>query len=306
LRRIGPGLIVLHYTTGSRAVATVRQYGAPFALYFHNITPAHYFLGANDLLAGYAWRGVTELSGTVQGACLAIAPSSFSLDHLRRIGATRLAQVPIPLPDDLDYAKAHGPTPGWANGGPVVLFVGRLAPNKRQDVLIDAVAWINRRRSDDVPRVRLVLIGSDRSAPAYGRRLREYATRTEPGTVIFAGHVSNDERTAAYRHADVFASASEHEGFGSPLIEAMHFGVPVVARAAAAIAETVGDGGLVIEGADAATLGATIELILARPELGSRLRDAGSRRAQAFRSAAIAPTFLDAIGRALATPTPGG
>jgi glycosyltransferase involved in cell wall biosynthesis len=49
-----------------------------------------------------------------------------------------------------------------------------------------------------------------------------------------------------YRSATVFATMSEHEGFCVPLLEAMGFAVPVLARNVAAIPETMGDAGLLL------------------------------------------------------------
>jgi glycosyltransferase involved in cell wall biosynthesis len=58
-----------------------------------------------------------------------------------------------------------------------------------------------------------------------------------------------------YRHADVFVSASMHEGFCVPIVEAMYNKVPVVALAAAAVPETVASAALLVKpaGTDAAT-----------------------------------------------------
>ena len=63
-------------------------------------------------------------------------------------------------------------------------------------------------------------------------------------SVDFAGSVSPAELTAYYLAADVLVCCSEHEGFCAPLLEAMHYGVPVVAYGIAAVPETVlGAGG---------------------------------------------------------------
>ena len=62
--------------------------------------------------------------------------------------------------------------------------------------------------------------------------------------VHVVGAVDEADLAAMFRSADAVVTASEHEGFCIPLLEAMTFEKPIVARACAAIPETVGDGGL--------------------------------------------------------------
>jgi glycosyltransferase involved in cell wall biosynthesis len=76
--------------------------------------------------------------------------------------------------------------------------------------------------------------------------LQAYAQELGLADVVFAGHVSASELVAYYRCASVYLSMSEHEGFGVPLVESMHFGVPVVAYKAAAVPETLGGAGLLL------------------------------------------------------------
>jgi len=61
---------------------------------------------------------------------------------------------------------------------------------------------------------------------------------------IFTGPVSDDELAVYYRHAAVYVSLSEHEGFCAPLVEAMAADVPVLAYGAAAVPETLGGAGI--------------------------------------------------------------
>ena len=61
---------------------------------------------------------------------------------------------------------------------------------------------------------------------------------------IFTGPVPDEELAVYYRHAAVYMSLSEHEGFCVPLVEAMAADVPIVAYAAAAVPDTLGGAGL--------------------------------------------------------------
>jgi glycosyltransferase involved in cell wall biosynthesis len=88
--------------------------------------------------------------------------------------------------------------------------------------------------------------------------------------VVFTGHVDDDDLMAYYSVADLFLCLSEHEGYCVPLIEAMAFGVPVIAYDAGAVAETLRGGGVLLREKPP-------ELVA---ELASRvLADAGLRRA---------------------------
>ena len=61
---------------------------------------------------------------------------------------------------------------------------------------------------------------------------------------VFTGPVSDEELAVYYRHAAVYISLSEHEGFCVPLVEAMAADVPVLAYAAAAVPDTLGGAGV--------------------------------------------------------------
>ena len=119
----------------------------------------------------------------------------------------------------------------------VWLFVGRLAPNKAQEQLIKALAIFG--RTYDLP-AELHLVGSG-TPPAYRDALVRLAAAAGVGDAVhFHEGVSAEALASMYETADVFVSASAHEGFCVPVLEAMRFGLPVVARAAGAVPETAG------------------------------------------------------------------
>jgi len=148
---------------------------------------------------------------------------------------------------------------------PVVLSVGRVAPEKNLHVVIDAYRALARR----VPKARCVIVGD-----GPGRAALEAA---HPD-VIFAGTRRGDELAAFYASADLFVFPSLTETFGNVVLEAMASGVPVVAYAEAAAREFIrngqngiriapgNEGGLVER---AATLGADL---VARRTLGRAAR----------------------------------
>jgi L-malate glycosyltransferase len=107
--------------------------------------------------------------------------------------------------------------------------------------------------------------------------------------VEFARGLSAAELGDRYRAAHVFCCLSEHEGFCIPVLEALHFGVPVVTRPSGAIPEIAGDAALYVEDRDPAVVAELIALAAADGELRGELR----RRAAA-RLAELAPARTEA------------
>jgi glycosyltransferase involved in cell wall biosynthesis len=124
----------------------------------------------------------------------------------------------------------------------MLLFVGRVAPNKRLSALIEALAHLQ----DVTPQIHGAIIGdiSDVYQEEAQRCRRRAAQLGLIDRVHFLGQVREDQLLDAYRSADVFVMPSVHEGFCIPVIEAMACGLPVVAACATALPETVADAGL--------------------------------------------------------------
>ncbi len=101
-------------------------------------------------------------------------------------------------------------------------------------------------------------------------------------SVVFAGSVSGEELAGWYSVADVFVCVSEHEGFCVPVVEAMAWGVPVVAFGAAAVPETVGDGGVVLGVKDPVVVASAVDRVLSDEGLREVLVRRGRERAASF------------------------
>ena len=176
-------------------------------------------------------------------------------------------------------------------GPPTLLFVGRLAPHKRQDELIRLVALLRRHR---LPEARLVLVGEPLTEPLPRGAARRWPTTSRRARSRSSAALSAEALAARYRGAHVFVSLSEHEGFCVPLLEAFHFGVPVVARPSGAVPEVAGDAALLCDDRDLAVLAELVALAIEDAELGGELRDRGRARLAAY-----APAATEAAMRAL-------
>jgi len=103
---------------------------------------------------------------------------------------------------------------------PVVLCVGQLLPSKGAHLLIEA---FNRVKAD-IPDAMLLIVGKA-VFPDYVNKLRALSDNS----VIFAEDATDDEMPSYYAACDVYATATQWEGFNIPLVEAQACGKPVVA-----------------------------------------------------------------------------
>jgi glycosyltransferase involved in cell wall biosynthesis len=153
----------------------------------------------------------------------------------------------------------------------VLAAVGRLAPQKRFDVLLDAVAELR----SHWPQLRVFVAGEGDQRPALEARMKALDLGE---SVRLLGHV--DDVSALHHAADLFVQSAEYEGTPNAVLEAMALGVPVVATDAGGTRELLRDRveGLVVPIRDAAALAKAISEVLEHPgDAMSRTRAARAR-----------------------------
>ncbi|MCA1844423.1 MAG: glycosyltransferase [Actinobacteria bacterium] len=180
--------------------------------------------------------------------------------------------------------------------GPLVLSVGPVLPHRRPDLLLSAyhvlVTYL-------VPDAYLALVGSC-PQPGYRQVLESYRLQLNLHRAWLPGPVSAEALAAWYRSAAVFVTVSEHEGVEAPVLEAMAFDVPVVARAFAAIPETVGGGGLLLPpDADAPLLAEALAEVLGSDRTRRGLVEAGRGRHATVDPEAARAAFLAHLAEAV-------
>ncbi|MDQ4129997.1 MAG: glycosyltransferase family 4 protein, partial [Actinomycetota bacterium] len=164
---------------------------------------------------------------------------------------------------------------------PYVLFVGSEHPRKNLTGLLLAMKRLEREPA--FAGVRLVKVGDPGGpeAPFRARTLRAVKDLGLEERVLFAGRVDDEDLAACYAGAKCFVLPSLYEGFGLPAVEAMACGCPVIASAAGALPEVVGEAALLIDPASVDSLaGALLEALdgVTARELAAR----GLVRAQDF------------------------
>jgi glycosyltransferase involved in cell wall biosynthesis len=295
---------IYQFTTSSAVAGYLMERGVPLILDFHNFTGPEYFAGWEPQSQERAARAADELALLAPRALLGLAKSTFSERTLSAAGCRRTAVVPVladyervtATPDPLVREELAGLR---QQGGADILFVGRVVPSKAQHELVQAL-WTYRRLYD--PLARLHLVGGT-SSYEYNKALAEYVHDLGLADAVrITGEVSEASLAAHYAAADVFLSLSAHEGFGVPLVEAMAAGVPVVARPAGAVTQTVGDAALVLRAADPAYVAAALHRVCTDATLRTVLVEAGRRRVAALSNGAAATAFADAVAEAVGRP----
>jgi glycosyltransferase involved in cell wall biosynthesis len=289
--------VLYHFSIGSSLLDFVRALDVPLALDYHNITEAKYFWRWEPRAAARMLEGRRQLADIVPGVRFALADSRFNEQELLELGCKRTAVAPI-LIDFADYDAAPDATVlarrrrARQAGGTDLLAVGRIAPNKCQHDIVLAFAAF--RRVHD-PLARLTLVGGQ-SAGEYWRALHRLAGDLGiADAVTFTDVVSHGALLACYRTADVLLCLSEHEGFNVPVLEAMYFDVPVVAYAAGAVPDTVGDAGLLLTDKDPLVVATAVQRLRSDASLRTRLVDAGRRRAEHFSIAHTGPQLIETL-----------
>ena len=113
--------------------------------------------------------------------------------------------------------------------------------------------------------------------------------------VTFTGRVTETQLAKEYLSAQVFCCLSDHEGFGVPILEAMKLGLPVIAYNAAAVPETLGSAGLLIDNKSPTMVATAIERVMTDQNLSKSMISAGEQRAAIFSESHTASNFFSAI-----------
>ena len=287
-------IVMFHYALISPMNEAFTRLRCRRVLQFHNITPPHFFAEWDKEISRILNKGLEGLAPLAPHTTLGLGDSEFNRIDLERLGFGRTGVLPIAI----DFDRYKGP------GNPILrkrlddrrvnlLFVGRIAPNKRHDLLLRVLAHYKKHISSGV---RLLAVGKHpRRETGHGvpidahyldalGRLGQFLG-LETGDAVFTDGVTHDELLAYYEGSHVFLSMSEHEGFGVPLVEAMIKRVPIVAWSGTAVGETLGGAGLQFDTQDIATFAEAAASVAKPGSAREAVLRAQDRRAQDFATA---------------------
>ncbi len=273
---------LLHLSIGSRSNLDFSALECAKVILYHNITPPHYFRWFQPAMALDLERGREQVKSLVGTASVTLADSSFNARELIEMGYNHPAVFPLALdfsllsqPPDLSHLRR------FRDGRTNLLFVGRCAPNKRIEHVLAMFAHYQKGVN---PRSRLLLAGSWSGMERYHAWLMSLAREWRLRDVHFLGGTPQNVLNALYRAADVFVCMSEHEGFCIPLLESMHFDLPVLAYKAAAVPETLYGAGILAKRKDFAALAEMTEFLAGNTRLRRSVIEQQRRRLRRYQA----------------------
>jgi glycosyltransferase involved in cell wall biosynthesis len=290
-------ITIFHFALPSPLTPAFRRLRSKKVIIYHNVTSPEFFAGYSEEMVRIARLGREELrllAGTVD---IALADSRFNARELVEFGFRESHVFPLYV----DLAKYEKPMNAFLHrlfrdGRINILFVGRVAPNKKIEDLIKVTFYYKKFIS---PLVRLIIVGKTTALPAYYHALVKLADDflLAPEEICFTGHLPDDEMFAVYRAADVFLSLSEHEGFCLPLVESMIFDLPIIAYDSTAVSDTLDGAGILIRDKRAERVAELLDIVTRDQNLRENIIRGQRERLVKLQAEGREPFLLQMIGR---------
>lgn len=269
-------ILLLSFSTYQPQLRRILALPGRKLVYFHGVTPVELLLEHDPLAAYWSSKALVQLPELAVFDHI-VANSHWNLADLARHfphppAHDRVSVIP-PITPDMPLLRRPPAAPRAWQQPLGLLTVGRLAPHKRVEDVIRIVADLRDRGVE----ARLTLVGGATSDD-YLQLLRQTVQQLDLlASVDFRGHVSDEALDQCYAAADLLVSASLHEAFCIPVLEAMQLGIPILLRSGTAASEVAQGAGLEFSTVDEASN--LIGHLLADAERRSQLRHLGQARA---------------------------
>ncbi|MCS6893229.1 MAG: glycosyltransferase [Deltaproteobacteria bacterium] len=251
-------LVILHYSIGGPILDKfVTSSSFKKGIVFHNITPPEFFDGVNTNVKSIIIDGLQNLEKVISVSDFVFSDSSHNIDTLKSLVHFSASSIVLPLTirgsrferisilDKINWTCV----PKQQKSAKVkCLYVGRIAPNKNLELCLKSFAVFRRCYEGDSL---LWFVGNATDCELYKAKLKCLADFLGIlDRVVFWGHVSDGFLKILFENASVYLALSKHEGFCVPVIEAMRFGLPVLAKGGTAVEETLGNSGFILNSND--------------------------------------------------------
>ena len=270
-------ILLYHLSIGSHLVDVLLERKGRIVVVYHNITPYGWFTKYDKTLERLCKQGRSDMKKMAARVEFCLADSQYNANELREAGYTCPISV---LPIMIDFDKWEHTLAIKDSDSCNILFTGRIVPNKRVEAVIETFFYV---KKYFIPNARLEIVGTYQENSSYFQKLQRYIRRLELTDVFFKGHVSEGELIEAYEKADVYLSLSGHEGFCIPILEAMFFGIPVVALDCGAVSETMNGAGVLVKSTDGLLIAGVICDIINNAVLKSEIIKEQYKRLEEYR-----------------------
>ncbi|MCD6547031.1 MAG: glycosyltransferase [Nanoarchaeota archaeon] len=211
-------------------VGTFHTYLEDYIGYLFNGNESREFYATKKILGMTSWNYFRFIFNKCS---FVISPTNEIAKVLRKKGFKNIVVVPSAV--DFDYLdkqkkinirKKHKIPKGYK----IILYVGRLGFEKKLNVLLDAFKMLNGKNY-------LLIVGKG----PFEKKYKDYVRKNKIKNVKFVGYVKDEELSSYYRSCDLFVSPSDTETQGLTLVEAMHFGKPVIGANRLGVKEVIAD-----------------------------------------------------------------
>ncbi len=288
-------IVIFNHSTGTALCYELPRLGGRKMMIYHNITPPHFFKNYSQVAAELTRRGYEETRFLADKIEYVMGVSDYNISVLRDMGYKCpffVRPILIPFEDykrkpDRDVIKKYSGD-GYTN----IVFVGRVAPNKKHEDIIAAFAYYKKHIN---PKSRLILVGSAGGMERYKKCLENYVEALTVDDVVFTGQIPFKAILAYYKLADVFLCMSEHEGFCVPLVEAMCFEKPIIAFDSSAVGETLGGSGILIKDKDPVFVSMLIDRLVNDTALRAQIIEKQNKRLADFSYEKVREQFVKGL-----------
>ncbi len=295
-------LIYHHSTFWEAGEKILKKFTGPLLIRYHNVTPSFFFSKCSFRLEEQCLKGVQQTKRLVENYSSAFWASDSKFNNEELVGLGVLDdRVKVVAPfNNTNFVPLSEKSLDKYERIPLrVIFVGRIAPNKRIDSLLRVVAFYIKEFDNQIV---LDLVGNQHPEMiSYFDELQVLAADLQIEEFVnWHGLLSDQDVDNLYHEADVFLCLSEHEGFCVPLIEAQSIGLPVVACDAGATSETLGEEQMVAKSPltdeDYLLYAHLLNEVKTNEELRNKLKEQGYRNYMGrFSKERIADSFVESL-----------
>jgi glycosyltransferase involved in cell wall biosynthesis len=294
----GRDLLWYHYSIGAANLNCVERSRDYRLMDFHGVSPPRLFAGYDSHLEQLCREGEQRLPEMRHHFDWCVVHSEYSRQVLVDAGYRNIEKLPLVV-DAARYAIGEDAAlSALTTQLDYILFVGRVVPQKDIRAQLRLLAELRKFR----PQCALIVAGSRDLASAYQQEIDRDLHRLKlENCVLFSGHIRDSKLLSSlFRHARFTLVTSEWESFCVPVVESMHFGVPVVAQAVPPVPEIMAGSGIVIDKHDPVAAAAQVEAVWNHAERYAQLRAAARARAESFTAEVLRRELLAMFQRVFA------